>query len=100
MMDKRAARRRFLKEGAAFAGLALTATSASGQDHDHGAPATARHGDLASDPIAYGQPSRFVKIARIPMPTLYIGQNLHGYPNGLGARTPVPELTGSITRPR
>jgi len=62
MNPKRATRRRFLTEGAALAGLAVGARSASGQTLGSAGPDTP-----ATDPMAYGEPSRFVTAVRTPM---------------------------------
>src|SRR3977135_4219914 len=65
-------RRRFLKKGAALAGLALGATrSASGQTPDHQAPVpetlSKNPKELAKELIAYGERSRFVTSIRVPV---------------------------------
>ena len=91
MNPKRATRRRFLTEGAALAGLAVGARSASGQTLGSAGPGTP-----ATDPMAYGEPSRFVTAVRTPM-TMIGHMDLHGDPNGLDAWTPLGALTGSIT---
>ena len=91
MNPKRATRRRFLTEGAALAGLAVGARSASGQTLGSAGPDTP-----ATDPMAYGEPSRFVTAVRTPM-TMIGHMDLHGDPNGLDAWTPLGALTGSIT---
>ena len=91
MDTKRAARRRFLKEGVALAGLAVGARSASGQTLGSAGPDT-----LAAHPMAYGERSHFVNVVRTPI-TQIAHQDLHGNPNGLDTRTPLGALTGSIT---
>src|SRR6266496_3468000 len=72
MDRKRRDRRRFLKEGAALAGLALgTAQTANGQTPEHDAPAAAagekNPKELAKELVAYGERSRFVKSIRVPV---------------------------------
>ena len=96
MAAKRASRRKFIKEGAVFAGglaggMAIGANSASGQGL--GAP---RPGGVVGHPMAYGERSRFVQTVRTPM-TMIGHIDLHGNPDGLDARTPLSELTGTIT---
>ena len=96
MAAKRASRRKFIKEGAAFAGglaggMAIGTSAASGQGL--GSP---RPGGVASHPMAYGERSRFVQTVRTPM-TMIGHIDLHGDPDGLDARTPLSELTGTIT---
>ena len=60
MSEKPASRRRFLKEGAVFAGgLAVGVRSASGQSL--GSP---RPGGTASHAMAYGERSRFIQTVR------------------------------------
>jgi sulfane dehydrogenase subunit SoxC len=46
--------------------------------------------------MAYGERSRFVQTVRTPM-TMIGHIDLHGNPDGLDARTPLSELTGTIT---
>ena len=92
MSTKPASRRRFLQEGAVFAGgLAVGAKVVSGQSL--GSP---RPGGTASHPMAYGERSGFIQTVRTPM-TMIGHVDLHGDPNGLDARTPLAELTGTIT---
>ena len=104
-MDRtRSGRRRFLKAGAAFAafaGLAAAGRPASGQGPQPGASGAgldARHGslNLATEPRAYGHPSRFARILRKPVPALPSSE-LHGDLRGTEARSPIGELTGEIT---
>src|SRR6185295_9211171 len=87
MDSKRPGRRRFLKEGAALAGLALGARSASGQTHVSDAHPV--------DPtVAYGERSRFVTTGRY-MPTGDTrGALIEIYPP---AHTPLTESMGIIT---
>ena len=91
MDTKRAARRRFLKQGVALAGVAVGARSASGQTLGSAGPET-----LATHPMAYGERSHFFNAVRTPM-TMIGHMDLHGRPNGLDAWTPLGALTGSIT---
>ncbi len=92
MSEKPASRRRFLKEGAVFAGgLAVGVRSASGQSL--GSP---RPGGTAGHAMAYGERSRFIQTVRTPM-TMIGHIDLHGDPDGLDARTPLSELTGTMT---
>ena len=96
MAARRASRRHFIKEGAVFAGglaggMAIGANAASGQGL--GAP---RPGGVVDHPMAYGERSRFVQTVRTPM-TMIGHIDLHGHPDGLDARTPLSELTGTIT---
>ena len=87
MRARQTARRRFLKEGATLAGLAVAARSVSGQTLG---------GAHAEHPMAFGERSRFVEAQRTPM--TQIGHvDMHGEPNGLDATTPLGELTGIIT---
>ena len=72
MASKPRDRRRFLKEGAALAGLALgTAAPASGQTAEHQAPAAAASEknpkELAKELVAYGERSHFVNSVRVPV---------------------------------
>lgn len=90
MKLKPASRRRFLKEGAAFAGLAVGARSVSGQTLGSG---PAHDQGMA---LAFGERSRFAKLLRIPN-TVIGAMGLHGDEHGLGARTPLSALTGTIT---
>lgn len=72
MDSKRRDRRRFLKDGAALAGLALGgASSASGQTPAPHAPMAMPEppskGELAKELIAYGERSHFVTSRRVPV---------------------------------
>ena len=97
MNPKPASRRRFLKEGAAFAGVAsLTVGVRSGSGQSLGSPGPGVPD--ATAPMAYGERSRFVQTVRTPM-TMIGHMDLHGDPNGLDARTPLGELIGTITPP-
>ena len=91
MDAKRAARRRFLKEGAALAGVAVGARSV--RAHAQGAAAPER---FAPHAMAFGERSRYVTVMRPTMSN--IGQNifLHGEPDGLDAFTPLRDLVGNI----
>ena len=89
---KQAARRRFLKEGAALAGVAVGARSVGAQTTGSG-----QLEKMATHAMAFGERSRFVTVMR---PTISnIGQNifLHGEPDGLDAFTPLRDLVGNIT---
>src|SRR5262245_62010513 len=96
-MNMRATRRRFLTGGtSAVAGLALGASPARGQGHDHGA--AAESGQLAPDhPMFYGRRSRFAEITRTP--TNMGVSALYRDPNGLSALTPLSKLRGTIITP-
>jgi sulfane dehydrogenase subunit SoxC len=82
MKPKQSGRRRFLKDGAALAGLAVGAVrSASGH-----APGSATSEPPSGGPQAYGVPSPFATSARGPLPALQTPlQDLKGIitPNGL-----------------
>ena len=89
MEDKERARRRFLKEGAAFAGLAFGGTrSAGGQTGKTGVPETQPKG--LKDIEAYGERSRFVNSMRMSMGDDPFGLTPHQL-------TPLQDLVGSIT---
>ena len=92
MDTKRAARRRFLKQGVALAGVAVGARSASGQNLGSAGPEA-----LATHPMAYGERSRFFNAVRTPM-TMIGHMDLHGRPNGLDAWTPPIERCRSLRR--
>ena len=99
MGSRQAGRRRFIKEGAALAGLAAAApavgaqtlVSGSGRTHVPGGP----HGQ-AEHPLEFGERSRFVRARRIPI-TQVGHADMHGDPNGYDAMTPMDQLTGTIT---
>jgi sulfane dehydrogenase subunit SoxC len=92
MISKESGRRRFLKNGAALAGLAVGAMQpASGQDS--GAEKTeARPKDLH----AYGERSRFESSARLGAMGLYDPAS-SGYHRDFGFRTPTQDSVGIIT---
>ena len=91
MGSRQAARRRFLKEGATLAGLAVAAPAVSGQSLlQGGPPADAEH------PLEFGERSRFVRAKRIPI-TQVGHADMHGDPNGFDALTPLDQLSGTIT---
>lgn len=91
MRPARPARRRFLKQGATLAGLAMAARPVGAQ--------TLGEGRLPGDPgdiMAYGERSRFVTTKRTTISQ--VGHiDMHGDPKGLDARTPIGELSGIIT---
>ena len=99
MSSKQAGRRRFLKEGATLAGLAVAAPAVgaqtlvpgSGRTHVPGGP-----NGQAEHPLELGERSRFVRTRRIPI-TQVGHADMHGDPNGYDALTPIDELTGTIT---
>jgi len=92
MISKESGRRRFLKNGAALAGLAVGAIQpSSGQDA--GAEKTeARPKDLH----AYGERSRFESSARLGAMGLYDPAS-SGYHRDFGFRTPTQDSVGIIT---
>ena len=91
MGARQAARRRFLKEGAALAGLAVAAPAVSGRSLAPGGP-----GGDAEHPLEFGERSRFVRAKRIPI-TQVGHADMHGDPNGFDALTPLDQLSGTIT---
>ena len=91
MGARQAARRRFLKEGAALAGLAVAAPAVSGRSLAPGGP-----GGDAEHPLEFGERSRFVRAKRIPI-TQVGHADMHGDPNGFDALTPMDQLSGTIT---
>src|SRR2546426_2043384 len=94
MGSKRTARRRFLKEGAALAGLAVGVPSASGQTL--GSVRAERPTDLtvARSLMAYGERARFVKTSRFVYEDAW---DLHTDPNGKDAHTVLDQQLGIIT---
>ena len=92
MDAKRASRRRFLKEGAVLAGVAVGARPVRAQVQGAAEPER-----LARHAMAFGERSRYVTVMRPTMSN--IGQNifLHGEPDGLDAFTPLRDLVGNIT---
>ena len=91
MPATRASRRRFLKEGATLAGLAVAARSVSGQTLGEG-----RLPGDSGDIMAHGERSRYVTTKRMTMSQ--VGHmDMHGDPRGLDATTPLGELSGIIT---
>src|SRR5262249_47574054 len=102
MASKRANRRRFLKEGASLAGLAVGASTASAQGlwttggHASGRPGTDLSGMPVKDTMAYGERSRFVTTARTRM-SMIGNMDMHRDPNGWDARTPLEQMMGIIT---
>ena len=92
MISKESGRRRFLKNGAALAGLAVGAMQpASGQDA--GAEKTEAH---PKDLHAYGERSRFESSARLGAMGLYDPAS-SGYHRDFGFRTPTQDSVGIIT---
>ena len=92
MISKESGRRRFLKNGAALAGLAVGAIQpASGQDA--GAEKTEAH---PKDLHAYGERSRFESSARLGAMGLY-DPAPSGYHRDFGFRTPTQDSIGIIT---
>jgi sulfane dehydrogenase subunit SoxC len=96
-MDRtRATRRRFLRQGAALAGLSLAAKSVSAQSHDHGPVIPVNPEQAATHPMAYGEPSRFANVVRRPV-SMVGHKDLHNDLEGMEAWAPLSELSGSIT---
>src|SRR3979490_605709 len=92
MISKESGRRRFLKNGAALAGLAVGAMQpASGQDA--GTEKTEAH---PKDLHAYGERSRFESSARLGAMGLY-DPAPSGYHRDFGFRTPTQDSVGIIT---
>ena len=92
MISKESGRRRFLKNGAALAGLAVGAMQpASGQDA--GAEKTEAH---PKDLHAYGERSRFESSVRLGAMGLYDPAS-SGYHRDFGFRTPTQDSVGIIT---
>ena len=95
MNSKKPGRRRFLKEGAALAGLAVGAIrSASGQTLAPETPA-----GKPKDTLAYGERSQFVNSLRIGTNGRYGMDNpeLPRASRDYGIRTPLQDSVGSIT---
>src|SRR6202790_2498817 len=92
MNSKETGRRRFLKNGAALAGLAVgTVRPASGQSVGPEKSETA-----AKDIHAYGERSRFENSARVGAMGLY-DPAPPGYHRDFGFRTPTQDSVGIIT---
>jgi sulfane dehydrogenase subunit SoxC len=100
MASKRTDRRRFLKEGAALAGLTGLAAAAERPASAQTLFSTAGAGYTprlpSTDTMAYGERSRFVNAARIRM-SMIGNMDMHRDPNGWDARTPLEQMVGIIT---
>src|SRR5262245_32011544 len=96
MKSKRASRRRFLKEGAALAGLAVGAPSVTGQTLPGQSLAPTVAPVAVKDLMAYGERSRFVTSTRGTMTTIG-NMDMHRGVANWDARTPLAEMIGTIT---
>jgi sulfane dehydrogenase subunit SoxC len=92
MNPKEPARRRFLKNGAALAGLAVGVTRPAGAQMS--APESAVK--ISADVRAYGERSHFETAIRLGAPGLYDPAPA-GYHRDFGLRTPIQDSVGIIT---
>jgi sulfane dehydrogenase subunit SoxC len=94
MNGKESGRRRFLKETAAMAGLAMGAATRPALGQKLGSP---KLEGSSQDPYLYGERSRFVKSMRIGTNGRYGSDQRPGVPRDYGFRTPLQDSVGILT---